>query len=171
VKTIFCRNAKNAQRSQYTPSTNPYQNETQFPLSSLKNATCGHARPPKSALCGERSLDTVGVTPRTSDADFEARVFKAGRWLQTSHDVSKPSHTFESPRARRAAPNKRRWRRAENGLGNKPPKIITTVHAKRTGTHVTPYLFITDFYDVHEMRPKTFFDTVERRLFVWPSQV
>ena len=51
VKTIFRKNPKNARKSQNTPSTNPYQNETQFPLSSLKNATFGHARPPKSVLC------------------------------------------------------------------------------------------------------------------------
>jgi hypothetical protein len=51
VKTVFRQNPKNAPKSQNTPSTNPYQNETQFPLSSLKNATSGHARPPKSVLC------------------------------------------------------------------------------------------------------------------------
>ena len=51
VKTVFRQNPKNARKSQNTPSTNPYQTETQFPLSSLKNATSGHARPPKSALC------------------------------------------------------------------------------------------------------------------------
>ena len=51
VKTVFRQNPKNARKSQNTPSTNPYQNETQFPLSSLKNATSGHARPPKSVLC------------------------------------------------------------------------------------------------------------------------
>jgi hypothetical protein len=51
VKTVFRQNAKNARKSQNTPSTNPYQNETKFPLSSLKNATSGHARPPKSVLC------------------------------------------------------------------------------------------------------------------------
>lgn len=51
VKTVFRKNPKNARKSQNTPSTNPYQNETQFPLSSLKNATSGHARPPKSVLC------------------------------------------------------------------------------------------------------------------------
>ena len=51
VKTVFRQNPKNARKSQNTPSTNPYQNETQFPLSSLKNVTSGHARPPKSALC------------------------------------------------------------------------------------------------------------------------
>jgi hypothetical protein len=50
VKTVFRQNPKNARKSQNTPSTNPYQNETQFPLSSLKNATSGHARPPKRAL-------------------------------------------------------------------------------------------------------------------------
>ena len=51
VKTVFRQNPKNARKSQNTPSTNPYQNETHFPLSSLKNATSGHARPPKSVLC------------------------------------------------------------------------------------------------------------------------
>jgi hypothetical protein len=51
VKTVFRQNPKNARKSQNTPSTNPYQNDTQFPLSSLKNATSGHARPPKSVLC------------------------------------------------------------------------------------------------------------------------
>jgi hypothetical protein len=50
VITVFRQNPKNARKSQNTPSTNPYQNETQFPLSSLKNATSGHARPPKSVL-------------------------------------------------------------------------------------------------------------------------
>ena len=51
VKTVFRENPKNARKSQNTPSTNPYQNETQFPSSSLKNATSGHARPPKSVIC------------------------------------------------------------------------------------------------------------------------
>jgi hypothetical protein len=51
VKTVFRQNPKNARKSQNIPSTNPYQNETQFPLSSLKNATSEHARPPKSVLC------------------------------------------------------------------------------------------------------------------------
>jgi len=51
VKTVFRQNPKNARKSQNTPSTNSYQNETQFPLSSLKNATSGHARTPKSVLC------------------------------------------------------------------------------------------------------------------------
>ena len=46
VKTVFRQNAKNARKSQNTPSTNPYQNETQFPLSSLKNENSGHARSP-----------------------------------------------------------------------------------------------------------------------------
>jgi hypothetical protein len=49
VKTVLCRNP---------PSTRPYQNETQFPLSYLKNANFGKARPPKSEVCGELSLDT-----------------------------------------------------------------------------------------------------------------
>jgi hypothetical protein len=30
VKTVFRQNPKNARKSQNTPSTNPYQNETQF---------------------------------------------------------------------------------------------------------------------------------------------
>ena len=51
VKTVFRQHPKNARKSQNPPSTNPYQNETQFPLSSLKNATSGHDRPPKSVLC------------------------------------------------------------------------------------------------------------------------
>ena len=51
VKTVFPETPKNSRKSQNTPSTNPYQNDTQFPLSSLKNATSGHARPPKSVLC------------------------------------------------------------------------------------------------------------------------
>jgi len=50
VKTVFRQNPKNARKSQNTPSTNPYQNETQFSSSSLKNATSGHARPPKSVI-------------------------------------------------------------------------------------------------------------------------
>jgi len=49
VKTVFRRNAKNAPKSQNTPSTNPYQNETQFPLSSLKNADFGN---PKANFAG-----------------------------------------------------------------------------------------------------------------------
>jgi hypothetical protein len=74
VKTVFRQNPKNARKSQNTPSTNPYQNETQFPLSSLKNATSGHARPPKSVLCppvisvtkfrhGTAGLSNVEVSP------------------------------------------------------------------------------------------------------------
>ena len=73
VKTVFRQNPKNARKSQNTPSTNPYQNETQFPLSSLKNAS-GHARPPKSVLCppvisvmkfrhGTAGLSNVVVSP------------------------------------------------------------------------------------------------------------
>ena len=50
-KPFSAKTQRNARKSQNTPSTNPYRNETQFPLSSLKNATSGHARPPKSALC------------------------------------------------------------------------------------------------------------------------
>ena len=38
VKIVFRQNPENARKSQNTPSKNPYQNETQFPLSSLKNA-------------------------------------------------------------------------------------------------------------------------------------
>jgi hypothetical protein len=37
VKTVFRQNPKNARKSQNTPSTNPHQNETQFPLSSLRD--------------------------------------------------------------------------------------------------------------------------------------
>ena len=48
-------------------------------------------------------------SPRqTSDAGFEAHILKAGRRLHTLDVVSQPSRTFESPRARRDAPNKRR---------------------------------------------------------------
>ena len=43
-----------------------------------------------------------------SDAAFEAHILKAGRRLHTLDVVSQPSRTFESPRARRDAPNKRR---------------------------------------------------------------
>jgi hypothetical protein len=51
VKTVFRQNPKKRPKSQNTPSTSPYQNKTQFPLSSLKLGTSGHARPPKSVLC------------------------------------------------------------------------------------------------------------------------
>ena len=47
VKTIFRQNAKNARKSQNTPSTNPYQNETQFSPLSLKSRTSGHPDRPK----------------------------------------------------------------------------------------------------------------------------
>ena len=48
-------------------------------------------------------------SPRqTSDAGFEAHILKAERRLHTLDVVSQPSRTFESPRARRDAPNKRR---------------------------------------------------------------
>ena len=47
VKTVFRQNAKNARKSQNTPSTNPYQNETQFSPFSLKSRTSGHPDNPK----------------------------------------------------------------------------------------------------------------------------
>ena len=51
VKTVFAKNAKNARKSQNTPSTNPYQNETQFSPLSLKSPTSRHPRQPKSVIC------------------------------------------------------------------------------------------------------------------------
>ena len=52
---------------------------------------------------------STALSPRqTSDAGLEAHVLKAGRRLHTLDVVSQPSRTFESPRARRDAPNKRR---------------------------------------------------------------
>ena len=51
VKTVFPKNAKNARKSQNTPSTNPYQNETQFSPLSLKSRSSGHPRPTKSVIC------------------------------------------------------------------------------------------------------------------------
>jgi hypothetical protein len=42
VKTVFPKHAKNARKSQNTPSTNPYQNETQFSSSSLKSGISRH---------------------------------------------------------------------------------------------------------------------------------
>jgi len=41
LKPFSAKTPKNARKSQNTPSTNPYQNEKQFPLSSLKNANVG----------------------------------------------------------------------------------------------------------------------------------
>ena len=84
VKTVFPKNAKNARKSQNTPSTNPYQNETQFSPLSLKSRTSGHPRPTKSVICppvisgtnsrasslklakfrhGTAGLSNVGVSP------------------------------------------------------------------------------------------------------------
>ena len=51
VKTVFRQNPKNARKSQNTPSTNPYQNETQFSPLSLKSRTSRHPRQPKSVIC------------------------------------------------------------------------------------------------------------------------
>jgi hypothetical protein len=51
VKFIFRQNSKNARNSQNTPSTKPYQNETQFPLSSLKSGISRYPRQPKSVIC------------------------------------------------------------------------------------------------------------------------
>ena len=47
VKTIFRKNAKNARKSQNTPSTNPYQNQTQFSPLSLKSRSSRHPDNPK----------------------------------------------------------------------------------------------------------------------------
>ena len=47
VKTVFRQNPKNAPKSQNTPSTNPYQNETQFSPLSLKSRTSRHPDHPK----------------------------------------------------------------------------------------------------------------------------
>jgi len=63
VKTVFPKNAKNARKSQNTPSTNPYQNETQFSPLSLKSRTSRHPRQPKSALCPPV---ISGTNPRAS---------------------------------------------------------------------------------------------------------
>jgi hypothetical protein len=49
--TVFPKNAKNARKSQNTPSTNPYQNETQFSPLSLKSGVSRHPRQPKSVIC------------------------------------------------------------------------------------------------------------------------
>jgi len=76
VKTVFRQNPKNA-KSQNTPSTNPYQNDTQFPLSSLKNATSDHARPPKSVLyppvnSGTNSRQNSGLPKPTKQPKRDA---------------------------------------------------------------------------------------------------
>ena len=84
MKTVFPKNAKNARKSQNTPSTNPYQNETQFSPLSLKSPTSRHPRQPKSVICppvisgtnsranslklakfrhGTAGLSNVGVSP------------------------------------------------------------------------------------------------------------
>ena len=84
MKTVFPKNAKNARKSQNTPSTNPYQNETQFSPLSLKSGVSRHPRQPKSVICppvisgtnsrasslklakfrhGTAGLSNVGVSP------------------------------------------------------------------------------------------------------------
>ena len=72
-----------------------------------------------------------GVTRQTSDGDFEARVFNATRRLWTSDEASQSSRTFESPRARRDAQEKRALVGAENAWETNR-KNDFTVHAKRT---------------------------------------
>ena len=47
-------------------------------------------------------------------------------------EVSQPSRTFESPRARRVAQDKRALLARRKRLGNKPKKSDLDVHAKRT---------------------------------------
>jgi hypothetical protein len=64
VKSIFRTNPKNARKSQNTPSTKPYQNDTQFSPSSLKNATSWNARTPKSAICPPVNLPGKTETPK-----------------------------------------------------------------------------------------------------------
>ena len=63
-----------------------------------------------------------GVTRQTNDGDFGARVFNARRWLWTSDEASQPSRTFEPPRARRVAQDKRALVARRKRLGNKPKK-------------------------------------------------
>ena len=65
-----------------------------------------------------------GVTHQTSDGDFEARVFNATRWLWTSDEVSQPSRTFEPPRARRVAQDKRALVARRKRLGNEQKKCF-----------------------------------------------
>mmetsp|Transcript_7443 Transcript_7443/g.27996 ORF Transcript_7443/g.27996 Transcript_7443/m.27996 type:complete len:274 (+) Transcript_7443:293-1114(+) len=71
VKTVFRQNPKNARKSQNTPSTNPYQNETQISSSSLKNATSGHARPPKKCTLPSRENCSLPKhTPYQNETQF-----------------------------------------------------------------------------------------------------
>jgi hypothetical protein len=44
VKTVFRQNPKNTRKSQNTPSTNPYQHETQFPLRTPPPDTPDHPK-------------------------------------------------------------------------------------------------------------------------------
>jgi len=77
-----------------------------------------------------------GVTRQTSDGDFEARVFNATRRLWTSDEASQPSRTFESPRARRDAPNKRRsMLKRRVRIHERHPHGVTRQRATETSKH------------------------------------